>query len=73
MNGLKIIYRYTVCKIRISCDTSCIMLYYITLFDSDNDSALQSHISLPFLPILISSMTMLCMEYKSIVYMYNHD
>ena len=31
-------------------------IYYITFFDSDNDSALQSHISLPFLPFLISTM-----------------
>ena len=30
------------------------ILYYF--FDSDNDSALQSHISLPFLPFLISTM-----------------
>ena len=60
MNGSKIIYRYTVCKIRISCDTSwMIMHYYYTMlpfFNSDNDGALQSHISLPFLPFLISTM-----------------
>ena len=31
-------------------------IYYITFFDSDNDSALQSHISLPFLLFLISTM-----------------